>query len=146
MLHVRGVPFWGAILLALVLGIAGILVSRAFGAGLTGWPFSVLVVLGIAVAALAVRRGAIFTAMVQAPIIVTLLVFVSHYAIEGSGSSNKSAIVNSGIAVVSHFPTMAIATAVGLLLGLVRIIAQPVRRHPAPRPPAEPYYHEAAQI
>ena len=48
----------------------------------------------------------------------------------GSWLGNHQGLVYNGFDVVKAFPLMAIATGVVLVLGLVRIIAQPIRRAP----------------
>lgn len=121
LLAVRGVPSWGAVIIAAVLGIVGIIVDRAANSAAIGWGFGICFSLGIALAVLAVRRGSIFTGMVQAPILMAILVFVSFKLLGGEGT------IFSATKIVTNFPTMAVATGIGLLLGLVRIIAQPVR-------------------
>lgn len=144
LLTVRGVASWGAIVIAVVFTGGGMLLSHALGSSATGWLFAVCTVLGVALAAVAVRRGSIFTAMVQAPIVVTVMVFLG-YALFGTGSSStKSTVVTSGIQVVTNFPVMAVATGVGLLLGLVRIIAQPIRHPGTPSAPRSYGYSRGA--
>lgn len=130
LLTVRGVPSWGAILIALILGIIGIVIDGAMSSSTIGWGFSICFTIGVALAVLAVRRGSIFTGMVQAPILMAFLVFVA-YRLFTSDST-----INSLIPIVNNFPTMAVATGVGLILGLVRIIAQPVRRSRGAAPSA----------
>lgn len=127
LLAVRGVPSWGAVIIAAVLGIVGIIVDRAANSAAIGWGFGICFSLGIALAVLAVRRGSIFTGMVQAPILLAILVFVAYRVFTSEGT------IFSASKIVTNFPTMAVATGVGLLLGLVRIIAQPAHSRSAPR-------------
>jgi hypothetical protein len=127
LLNVSGVPSWGAVLIALVFGIIGVIIDRVVGSSAIGWGFGICITVGVALAVLAVRRGSIFTGMVQAPILVAVLVFVSYRFF----TSEQTLISLSKI--VTNFPTMAVATGVGLLLGLVRIIAQPAHSRSAPR-------------
>lgn len=122
LLAVRGVPSWGAVAIALVFGIVGLIAGRSDGAYTIGWVFGMLFVAGIVLAVLAVRRGSLFTAMVQAPIVLTVLVFVAFRLLGSQGT------IFTATKLVAAFPVMAIATGAALLLGLVRIIAQPVGR------------------
>lgn len=122
LLGTRGVPSWAAVLIAAVFGVIGIVIDRAMGS-VVGWGFGVCFTIGIALAALAVRRGSIFTAMVQAPILMAVEVFVTFRFFTSEGT------IFSASKIVTNFPTMAVATGVGLLLGLIRIIAQPMRHH-----------------
>jgi hypothetical protein len=129
LLAVRGVPSWGAVIIAAVLGVIGIVIDKAASAAAIGWGFGICLTLGVALAVLAVRRGSIFTGMVQAPILMAILVFFAFKVLADEGT------IFSATKIVTNFPTMAVATGVGLLLGLVRIIAQPVRpRRPSSAP------------
>lgn len=128
LLRVRGVIAPIAVVIAVVFGAVGIILDRtvfapASGPATIGWGFGLMMCVGIALAALAVRRGSIFTAMIQAPIIVTLEVFLAFRLIAGEGN------IFAASKVITAFPTMAIASGIGLLLGIVRIIAQPLRSH-----------------
>jgi hypothetical protein len=86
-----------------------------------GWVFGGIFTIGVVLATLAVRRGSLFTAMVQPPILLTLLVFGTFRLFGAQGT------IFSASKIVTSFPIMAVATGVALLLGLVRIIAQPMR-------------------
>jgi predicted membrane protein len=124
------------VLVAIVFGVAGLVIDRATGVAVTqcplslasdsamrssamGWGFTICFIVGVGLAALAVRRRGIFTAMVQAPILLALFVLVTFRLVHGCGTFSSAA------QVVQHFPGMAVATGVGILLGLIRIIAQP---------------------
>lgn len=122
LLAVRGVPAWGAVLIALVFGVVGLVVGRSGGTYTVGWIFGIVFVAGIVLAVLGVRRGSLFTAMVQAPILLTILVFGTFRLFASQGT------IVTATKIVASFPVMAIATGAALLLGLVRIIAQPVGR------------------
>ncbi|WP_188939731.1 DUF6542 domain-containing protein [Nakamurella endophytica] len=122
---VRGIPSWAAVLVAVAATVVGAVIDQAVS-GRLGAGMLVGLVVGIAAAALAVRRGSIFTAMVQAPLVLLVVdLVVSLLTISGR-------LTLTLIAVVQAFPTMAIGTAVGLVLGLIRILAQALRR-PADR-------------
>lgn len=126
LLTVRGLPSWGAILVALVVGGLGMVAGHSGGQYTVGWIFGGIFTIGIVLATLAVRRGSLFTAMVQAPIILTFLVFCTFRFFGGQGT------IFSASKIVTSFPVMAVATGVALLLALVRIIAQPLRGAGAP--------------
>lgn len=121
LLTVRGVPSWGAILIGLVFGVVGIVIDRTLGSSTIGWGFGICFTVGVALAVLAVRRGSIFTGMVQASILMAILVFVAFRMFTSEGT------IFSASKIVTNFPTMAVATGIALVLGLVRIIAQPLR-------------------
>lgn len=120
-LTLRGLPSWGAVLIGLVIGAVGMVAGHSDGQYTVGWVFGTIFTLGVVLATLAVRRGSLFTAMVQPPILLTLLVFGAFRLFGGQGT------IFSASKIVTSFPIMAVATGVALLLGLVRIIAQPMR-------------------
>ena len=127
-----GVLWWVAVLVALVptaLGFA-IDLARANTVGVIAWT---LTVVGILLAAAAVRRHALFTAMVQPPLVVAGGLIVGYIAATLFGAINGG-VLNLGLKLVSTFPLMVAATVVGLLAGLYRIYAQPLRRT-GPRAP-----------
>ncbi|MBQ6643097.1 MAG: hypothetical protein IJH84_18970, partial [Saccharopolyspora sp.] len=117
----RGVPLWGALLLALglaVLGTAADLLVNAKTATLTNSGL----VIGCVLAVLLVRRASVFGPMVQPPL-VTLVVPVLAMAF-GAGSGSKGI---SGLALelvnplINSFPMMATTTGVCVAIGLVRM-------------------------
>jgi hypothetical protein len=109
------------VLVGVAFTAGGVALDLAISGGL-GWIFRVCYVAGVVLAVLAVRRGSIFTAMVQPPLILAPAVLI------GSWLGNGQGLVYNGFDVVKAFPLMAISTAVVVVLGLVRIIAQPIRR------------------
>jgi hypothetical protein len=109
------------VLIAVVFAVAGVAIDGALS-GVLGWGFKALFLIGVVLAVLAVRRGSIFTAMVQPPLLLAVAVLL------GSRSLNGQGLIFNAFDVVKAFPTMAVCTGVVLLLGLVRIIAQPIRR------------------
>lgn len=126
---VAGIPSWGAVLVALVLTALGATVDGLVS-GTPSWGFRVGFVAGVALAALLVRRGSIFTALVQPPLVMVVVIFVALRLM----SSERMTITL--IKVVNAFPTMVIGTAVAVVLCVIRILAQPLRRvapDPAPQ-------------
>ena len=131
-----GVPWWVAVVIA-VLGAAlgfGIDLEVNSKVGVIAW---VLTILGVLIVALLIRRHAIFTAMVQPPLVVVFGLIIG-YLIALNGS-----VLNLGLKLVSAFPLMLVATAVGLIIGMVRIIAQPLR---APRSSTKPGSRSASHV
>jgi hypothetical protein len=118
---VRGWPSWAVILLALVLTLAGTAVD-GLTTGVLAWGLRIGFYLGVILAALAVRRGSIFTAMVQPP-----LVLVFGLVVGGMLFTNAGGLYGTALKIIGTFPTMAIGTAAAVLIGLIRILAQPVR-------------------
>jgi hypothetical protein len=119
---VRGIPSWGAVLVAVVLTSVGAAIDgMVTDPPVLAWGFRLGFIAGVAVAALLVRRGSIFTAMVQPPLVMAVVSFVALRLM----ASDRTTI--SLIKLVNAFPTMVVGTAVAVLLCVVRIFAQPLR-------------------
>lgn len=123
---IKGIPWWAAVLLALILTTVGAYLdigSQEGGLGREsiGMTFDILLCVGCGLAALLVRRASIFTAMVQPPLIavfgVTIALLLSKYTI-GIGAASV---------FVAIFPAMVVATAIGLVIGAIRLFSQPLR-------------------
>ncbi len=120
---VRGIPSWGAILVALGLTSVGAAIDGLVtDPTALAWGFRLGFLAGVGLAALLVRRGSIFTAMVQPPLVMVTVSFISLRLM----ASEKTTITL--IKVINSFPTMVIGTALAVLLCVVRIFAQPLRR------------------
>ena len=117
----RGWPSWAVILLAVVLTLAGTAID-GFTSGVLAWGLRIGFYIGVIGAALIVRRASIFTAMVQPP-----LVLVFGIIVGGMLFTNSGGLYSTALKIISTFPTMAIGTAAAILLGLIRILAQPLR-------------------
>ena len=118
---VRGWPSWAVILLALVLTLGGTAVD-GFTTGVLAWGLRIGFYLGVISAALVVRRASVFTAMVQSP-----LVLVVGIVLGGMLFTQAGGLYGTALKIIGTFPTMAIGTAAAVLLGLIRILAQPLR-------------------
>ncbi len=128
---VRGWPSWAVILLALVLTLGGTAVD-GISTGVLAWGLRIGFYLGVILAALAVRRGSIFTAMVQPP-----LVLIFGLVVGGMLFTNAGGLYGTALRIIGTFPTMAIGTTAAVLIGLIRILAQPMRSgRGAVRPPS----------
>ena len=79
-------------------------------------------------AALLVRRGSIFTAMVQPP-----LVLVVGLVVGGMLFTDAGGLYGTALRLIATFPTMAMGTAAAILIGLIRIVAQPLKNSAAKR-------------
>lgn len=115
-----GIPSWGAVIVAVVFTAVGATIDGV-ASGVLTWGFRVGFVAGVALAALLVRRGSIFTAMVQPPLVMVVVIFVALRLL----STERTTITL--IKVVNAFPTMVVGTAVAVLLCVIRIFAQPLR-------------------
>jgi hypothetical protein len=126
----RGLPWWAAVLLPLVLTVIGAVVDknrltdddRLRSLGI----YHVLFVLSCVVAVLAVRRRNLFGPMVQPPLIfaVTFVPIQLMFRNSTETSMSKKLIFEVGIPLAGNFPWMAGATAATILLGVVRLLTQ----------------------
>ncbi|OLR90066.1 DUF6542 domain-containing protein [Actinokineospora bangkokensis] len=120
----RGLPWWGAVLLALGLSAvtAAVDVNRQAALGVV---YQVGFVLGCVAAVALVRRRSLFGPMVQPPLVFAataagaLIVFGPS-----AGGGLKNLLFNVALPLTSNFPLMAITTAVCLALGIVRLFVQ----------------------
>lgn len=131
---IKGLPWWAAVLVGLIPVIVGTFIdvasaAKPLGDATLSGGFRVLSVVGCVLAALVVRRRAIFTAMVQPPLVimagVTLALLISP-------DTNLSLISSASI-YVATFPTMVTATAAAVVIGAARFFLQPLRTA-KPRP------------
>lgn len=143
----RAVPWWGAVLLALVLTLAGTVVDLK-SSGSLGWIFKVTYVLGCVLGVILVKRRSLFGPMVQPPLI--MAVVAAPVLVLLSGGSAQGLIGKAmavGTPLIGNFPVMAVATVLTLVIGAIRLILQrkpvldddeddrrPVRR---PEPPTK---------
>ncbi len=118
---VRGLPSWAVIVLAVVLTLGGAAID-GLTTGSLSWGLRIGFYLGVVLAALLVRRGSIFTAMVQPPLVLVVGVVLGGMLFTGSGG-----LYSTGLKLIGSFPTMALGTAAAVLIGLIRILAQPMR-------------------
>lgn len=118
---VRGLPSWAVILLALVLTLGGAAID-GLATGTLAWGLRIGFYAGVVLAALAVRRGSIFTAMVQPPLVLVVGLVVGSMLFTQSGG-----LYSTGLRIIGTFPTMALGTAAAVLIGFIRILAQPLR-------------------
>jgi hypothetical protein len=127
----RGLPWWAAVLLALVLSAAGAVVDRARlvdderlnALGV----YQVAFLAGCVLAVLAVRRRNLFGPMVQPPLIFAATfvpVQLTARTSTGTDTGAKKLIFEVGLPLASSFPWMAGATAATILLGVVRLLIQ----------------------
>lgn len=127
---VPGLPWWGAVLLALGLTAIGGVIDRFTGSvpfATSDFPGLFLQIgfyLGVVAAALLVRRRALFTAAVQPPLVLILCVLL---LLRFAWSQT---LRGSAVAVVSVFPMMAIGTALVLVIAVIRLLSQPLGRTP----------------
>lgn len=118
---IPGVPWWGAILIA----VAGTLLGFALDAMINGekltGAFAGCYAAGCVVAVLAVRYASIFTAVVQPPLILFASIPMAYLIMSQAPlAGGKSTAITIGYPLIERFPLM-ISTALGvLIIGVVR--------------------------
>jgi len=109
----------------------------AFDAGsggkeLTG-AFNALYVLGCVAAVLAVRQAGVFTAVIQPPLILFVIVPSAYYLMHSADIHGvKDILINCGYPLIERFPLMFFTSAAVLLLGLARWYLGGAGRQTAP--------------
>lgn len=117
---VRGVPWWGAVLIATALTAIGAIMD-AKNHGNLGAVFNFCLLVGCCLAALAVRRRALFTAAAQPPLIAFCVGVLALYSLNaGNASGLKSLVLKVLLPIAANFPWMAITFVVTLVLVLLR--------------------------
>ncbi|MGW4211817.1 DUF6542 domain-containing protein [Lentzea sp. NPDC004789] len=156
----KGVPWWAAILSALVPAFIGAFIDIN-SSKTVGWTFNAVFFLGALAGILLVQRRSLFAPMVQPPLIlaatVPTLVLLTGGVQKGGLSSMALGLAKP---LIDSFPVMAITTGVTVALGIIRIFIQKdpnrpskdevreakaelkTRSKPAPRKPAR---EEAAE-
>lgn len=123
----RGIPWWGAVVLALALTVVGVVADVA----LQGKPsvmFDGSYLIGCVVAVCWVQRKNLFIPMVQPPLI--LAVGLPGVLLVDSGSGGSSGMI---LAIVNSFLVMAGATVATVLIGVFRLATQRRPRRLAPQ-------------
>jgi hypothetical protein len=121
----RGLPWWGAVAVALGLTAIAAVVDMQRSDTL-GKTYQIVYVVSCVVAIAWVRRRSVFTAMVQPPLVFAVT-FVGGYLFFGNrpaGDGMKQFALSVGLPLANNFPTMAIGTAIVLLIGGVRLFTQ----------------------
>jgi hypothetical protein len=83
--------------------------------------FSTLYVIGCLVAVLAVQQSAVFTAVIQPPLVLFVTVPVAYFLMHNSQIQGiKDILINCGYPLIERFPLMFFTSATVLLIGLAR--------------------------
>lgn len=83
--------------------------------------FSALYVMGCLAAVLMVQQSAVFTAVIQPPLILFCTVPAAYWMFHGGGFPGlKAIVINCGYPLIERFPLMLFTAAAVLLIGMVR--------------------------
>lgn len=121
----QGLPWWAAVVMALVLTAAGAFVDME-RANALGFIFQACYFIGCLLAVAVVARKGLFGPMVQPPLILAFtvpLVILLAGSLPKSGGTTAAALV-VGTPLINGFPTMALTTAVTLIVGGFRLFTQ----------------------
>jgi len=127
--NIPGVPWWGAVLIA----VTATAIGFAFDAGSGGKEltvfFSASYVIGCVAAVLAVRQSGVFTAVIQPPLILFVSVPGAYWLFHGAKFTGiKDTLINCGYPLIERFPLMVFTSAGMLLVGMVRWYLGTTRR------------------
>ncbi|KXO97339.1 Uncharacterised protein (plasmid) [Tsukamurella tyrosinosolvens] len=116
---VPGLPWWGAVLTMLVFTAAGALASGEFAGANAG---VLAMSVGAVVAVLAVRNRALFTAMVQPPLIIATAIPLYRWFSLPSPRKTSQILTDVLFPMISLFPWMFWTTVAVLVIGGVRLL------------------------
>jgi hypothetical protein len=118
---VPGVPWWGGVLIALTATAIGFAYDAGSGDKQLTNVFAALYVIGCVAAVLAVRRAAIFTAVVQPPLILFVSVPGAYWLFHGAQRHGlRDIVIDCGYPLIERFLLMLVSAAVVLLIGAAR--------------------------
>ncbi|NMD57651.1 MULTISPECIES: DUF6542 domain-containing protein [Tsukamurella] len=116
---VPGLPWWGAVLTMLVFTAAGALASGEFAGANAG---VLAMAVGAVVAVLGVRNRALFTAMVQPPLIIATAIPLYRWFSLPSPRKTSQILTDVLFPMISLFPWMFWTTAIVLVIGGARLL------------------------
>lgn len=119
--NVPGVPWWGAVLIAVTAAAVGFAFDAGSGTGELTAVFAGMYVVGCVVAVLVVRQSAVFTAVVQPPVLLFISVPGAYYLFHSSEFGGlKDVLITCGYPLIVRFPLMVFTSAAVLVIGLIR--------------------------
>ncbi|WP_284747574.1 DUF6542 domain-containing protein [Amycolatopsis sp. RTGN1] len=120
----RGLPWWAAVLVGLVLAVVGALIGKPSQSTIPVI-FTVLYIAGAVIAVCAVRRRGLFGPMVMPPLVLAVTVPGVILLTSGSaGDDMLSKVLSIGTPLINGFPIMAITTGITLLIGIIRMVRE----------------------
>ncbi|WP_330219772.1 DUF6542 domain-containing protein [Mycolicibacterium peregrinum] len=116
-----GVPWWGAVLLAITATAIGFAFDAGSGDRELSSVFAICYSLGCILSVLAVQQAGLFTAVIQPPLILFVAVPGSYFLFHGGELQGvKDLAINCGYPLIERFPLMLFLSATVLLIGLGR--------------------------
>lgn len=118
---IAGVNSLGAVLIAVGATVLGVAIEAAVGHRELGTVFAVFYVLGCVSAVLAVRQSAIFTAVIQPPLLLFVTVPLTYYLFHSDDLGGlKGFLITCCYPLIERFPLMLFAAATVLAIGVAR--------------------------
>ena len=119
--NIPGVPWWGAVLIAVTATAIGFAFDAGSGDKELSLVFAAAYVVGCILAVLAVRQSSVFTAVIQPPLILFVTVPGAYFLFHGSTFTGlKDVLINCGYPLIERFPLMFFTSAAVLLIGMAR--------------------------
>jgi hypothetical protein len=119
--NIPGVPWWGAVLIAITATAIGFAFDAGSGAKELTLVFTASYVVGCVIAVLAVRHSGIFSAVIQPPLVLFVGVPGAYFLFHGATfTSVKDILINCGYPLIERFPLMFFTSAAVLLIGMAR--------------------------
>lgn len=140
--NAAGFPWWAAIAVAVVATAIGVAFDAGSGEKELSSVFSALYVMGCLAAVLMVQQSAVFTAVIQPPLILFCTVPAAYWWFRGAGFPGLKAIaINCGYPLIERFPLMLFTAAAVLLIGMIRWYLGMLNGAAAPAADDEPANH-----
>lgn len=119
--QIPGIPWWGAVVLAITLTAIGFAYDAGSGTKSLSAAFAVCYVTGCVLAVLAVQQSGLFSAVIQPPLILFVAVPSAYFAFHSSEIAGiKDILINCGYPLIERFPLMFLTAASVLLIGMAR--------------------------
>ncbi len=119
--NIAGTPWWAAVIIATTAIAVGFAFDAGSGTKELTHVFAGAYVMGCVTAVLAVRQSAVFTAVIQPPLLLFCAVPGAYWLFHGAKvTSIKDTLINCGYPLIERFPLMLFTSAGVLLLGVVR--------------------------
>jgi uncharacterized protein DUF6542 len=118
---ISGVPWWAAILIAIIATAIGFAFDAGSGNKELTIVFAASYVAGCVAAVLVVRQSGVFTAVIQPPLLLFCAVPGAYWLFHGAKIAGvKDILINCGYPLIERFPLMMLTSAGVLLIGVIR--------------------------
>jgi hypothetical protein len=116
-----GVPWWGAVAIAVGLTTVGAIIAVSGDSTSLGFSFKALYVIGCIAAVLTVRRRALFTAVAQPPLVLFgVAVIALYFLVSDTDAGLKKLVFDVALPVAKLFPLMGWTFVAVLAIGAAR--------------------------